>query len=136
MASGGDRCGGEPAAGAGGDLYAVLGLKKECSDADLKGAYRKLAMVSNYTGSPLLLSRPAFTFLENFICIYDVPLFLTGESGVWPWAGPCTPLLGFNFGFSIADLELGDRGWRQSSYLAAADSATVLAPAFFFSTTL
>ncbi|KAM0874683.1 hypothetical protein ACQ4PT_037241 [Festuca glaucescens] len=44
MASGGDRCGGEPAAGTGGDLYAVLGLKKECSDADLKGAYRKLAM--------------------------------------------------------------------------------------------
>jgi len=30
----------------GGDLYAVLGLKKECSDADLKVAYRKLAKVS------------------------------------------------------------------------------------------
>ncbi|CAM0913225.1 unnamed protein product [Alopecurus aequalis] len=28
----------------GADLYGVLGLKKECSDADLKLAYRKLAM--------------------------------------------------------------------------------------------
>jgi hypothetical protein len=43
MATGGDKCGGgEPAAG--GDLYGVLGLNKECSDADLKVAYRKLAM--------------------------------------------------------------------------------------------
>ena len=46
MATGGDNgCGrGEPAAPGGGDLYAVLGLSKECSDADLKLAYRKLAM--------------------------------------------------------------------------------------------
>uniref|UniRef100_A0A453PTE2 J domain-containing protein n=1 Tax=Aegilops tauschii subsp. strangulata TaxID=200361 RepID=A0A453PTE2_AEGTS len=45
-ATGGDNgCGrGEPAAPGGGDLYAVLGLSKECSDADLKLAYRKLAM--------------------------------------------------------------------------------------------
>jgi preprotein translocase subunit Sec63 len=28
------------------DLYGVLGLKKECSDADLRLAYRRLAMVS------------------------------------------------------------------------------------------
>ncbi|CAM0943654.1 unnamed protein product [Alopecurus aequalis] len=42
MASGGEKRGGEPAAGA--DLYAVLGLKKDCSDGDLKFAYRKLAM--------------------------------------------------------------------------------------------
>lgn len=28
-----------------GDLYAVLGLKKECSEADLKNAYKKLALV-------------------------------------------------------------------------------------------
>uniref|UniRef100_A0A8R7R0J7 J domain-containing protein n=1 Tax=Triticum urartu TaxID=4572 RepID=A0A8R7R0J7_TRIUA len=27
------------------DLYAVLGLKKECSDADLRLAYRRLAMI-------------------------------------------------------------------------------------------
>uniref|UniRef100_A0A0D9VLV4 J domain-containing protein n=1 Tax=Leersia perrieri TaxID=77586 RepID=A0A0D9VLV4_9ORYZ len=39
MAEGGEKCG-----EAGGDLYSVLGLKKECSDADLKLAYRKLAM--------------------------------------------------------------------------------------------
>ncbi|XP_048542841.1 dnaJ protein homolog 1-like [Triticum urartu] len=26
------------------DLYAVLGLKRECSDADLRLAYRRLAM--------------------------------------------------------------------------------------------
>jgi preprotein translocase subunit Sec63 len=48
MADGGEKCrdaAGE--GGGGGDLYAVLGLKKECSDADLKLAYRKLAMVSN-----------------------------------------------------------------------------------------
>ncbi|KAK3128612.1 hypothetical protein QOZ80_6BG0464130 [Eleusine coracana subsp. coracana] len=29
----------------GGDLYAVLGLKKECTDADLRVAYRRLAMI-------------------------------------------------------------------------------------------
>jgi hypothetical protein len=51
MASGGDKFGGEPAAGDGGDLYAVLGLNKECSESDLKGAYRKLAMVRNYADS-------------------------------------------------------------------------------------
>lgn len=28
------------------DLYGVLGLKKECSEAELKLAYRRLAMVS------------------------------------------------------------------------------------------
>lgn len=27
------------------DFYAVLGLKKECSAADLKNAYKKLALV-------------------------------------------------------------------------------------------
>jgi hypothetical protein len=30
---------------AGADLYAVLGLKKECTDAELRVAYRRLAMV-------------------------------------------------------------------------------------------
>lgn len=29
----------------GADLYAVLGLNRECTDAELRGAYRKLAMV-------------------------------------------------------------------------------------------
>ncbi|KAG8072658.1 hypothetical protein GUJ93_ZPchr0006g40961 [Zizania palustris] len=43
MATGGEKCG-DPAGDGGSDLYAVLGLKKECSDADLKLAYRKLAM--------------------------------------------------------------------------------------------
>jgi hypothetical protein len=48
MAAGGDKCGDTAAVrDAGSDLYAVLGLKKECSDAELKVAYRKLAMVSN-----------------------------------------------------------------------------------------
>ena len=28
------------------DFYAVLGLKKECSAAELKNAYKKLALVS------------------------------------------------------------------------------------------
>jgi curved DNA-binding protein CbpA len=31
--------------GADADLYAVLGLSRECTDADLRLAYRKLAMV-------------------------------------------------------------------------------------------
>ncbi|KAJ1281335.1 hypothetical protein BS78_04G298200 [Paspalum vaginatum] len=45
MDTGGEKCGDAAAAGeGGGDLYAVLGLKKECSDAELKVAYRKLAM--------------------------------------------------------------------------------------------
>ncbi|XP_066383458.1 uncharacterized protein [Miscanthus floridulus] len=46
MDAGGDKCGDAAAAEGGeggGDLYSVLGLKKECSDADLKVAYRKLA---------------------------------------------------------------------------------------------
>ncbi|XP_008679254.3 chaperone protein DnaJ isoform X2 [Zea mays] len=42
MDAGVEKCG-DAAAEGGGDLYAVLGLKKECSDADLKVAYRKLA---------------------------------------------------------------------------------------------
>lgn len=29
----------------GGDFYAVLGLNKECSEAELRNAYKKLAMV-------------------------------------------------------------------------------------------
>ncbi|XP_072953014.1 uncharacterized protein [Typha angustifolia] len=36
MADGGEK--------GGGDLYAVLGLNKECSDAELRNAYKKLAM--------------------------------------------------------------------------------------------
>jgi curved DNA-binding protein CbpA len=47
MATGGDKCGGDPEVCD--DLYAVMGLNEECSDADLKVAYRKLAMVRNYT---------------------------------------------------------------------------------------
>lgn len=43
MDAGGEKCG--DAAAEGGDLYAVLGLKKECSEAELKVAYRKLAKV-------------------------------------------------------------------------------------------
>lgn len=40
MANGGGGGGGEKS----GDFYAVLGLKKECTDSDLKNAYKKLAM--------------------------------------------------------------------------------------------
>lgn len=29
----------------GNDFYAVLGLKKECSDSELRNAYKKLALV-------------------------------------------------------------------------------------------
>lgn len=36
MATGGEK---------GEDFYAVLGLKKECSEAELRNAYKKLAMV-------------------------------------------------------------------------------------------
>jgi hypothetical protein len=50
MDAGAEKCRDAAAAAgeAGSDLYAVLGLKKECSDAELKVAYRKLAMVSNW----------------------------------------------------------------------------------------
>ncbi|KAL6912011.1 hypothetical protein ACP4OV_000816 [Aristida adscensionis] len=45
MATRENKCGDPAADGeAGCDLYAVLGLKKECSDAELRVAYRKLAM--------------------------------------------------------------------------------------------
>ncbi|KAG2654500.1 hypothetical protein PVAP13_1NG522000 [Panicum virgatum] len=43
MDAGAEKCR-DTAAAAGSDLYAVLGLKKECSDTELKVAYRKLAM--------------------------------------------------------------------------------------------
>lgn len=39
------RAGGADAAAGAVDLYAVLGLKKECTEADLKIAYKKLALV-------------------------------------------------------------------------------------------
>ena len=50
MDAGAEKCRDAAAAAgeAGSDLYAVLGLKKECSDTELKVAYRKLAMVSNW----------------------------------------------------------------------------------------
>ncbi|CAN6164764.1 unnamed protein product [Urochloa humidicola] len=35
----------EEAPAPGADLYAVLGLSKECTDAELRGAYRRLAMI-------------------------------------------------------------------------------------------
>ena len=52
MDAGGEKCGDAAAAEGGGDLYAVLGLKKECSDADLKVAYRKLAKVRGSNSVP------------------------------------------------------------------------------------
>lgn len=30
------------------DFYGILGLKKECSEAEIKYAYRKLAMVRTF----------------------------------------------------------------------------------------
>ncbi|RCV20248.1 hypothetical protein SETIT_4G041200v2 [Setaria italica] len=35
----------EASAAPGADLYAVLGLNRECTDAELRGAYRRLAMI-------------------------------------------------------------------------------------------
>ncbi|OEL15814.1 hypothetical protein BAE44_0023166 [Dichanthelium oligosanthes] len=35
----------EEASASGADLYAVLGLNRECTDAELRGAYRRLAMI-------------------------------------------------------------------------------------------
>jgi preprotein translocase subunit Sec63 len=35
----------EEASAPGADLYAVLGLNRECTDAELRVAYRRLAMV-------------------------------------------------------------------------------------------
>lgn len=45
MAAGGDSRHEDDAPGADVDLYAVLGLKKECTDAELRLAYRRLAMI-------------------------------------------------------------------------------------------
>jgi hypothetical protein len=47
MAAGEEKSaeGGDAADAGAVDLYAVLGLKKECSESDLKNAYKKLALV-------------------------------------------------------------------------------------------
>ncbi|CAN6198447.1 unnamed protein product [Urochloa humidicola] len=49
MAAAAASCGGnlqdEEAPAPGADLYAVLGLSRECTDAELRGAYRRLAMI-------------------------------------------------------------------------------------------
>jgi hypothetical protein len=45
--SGGNLQEEEASAAPGADLYAVLGLNRECTDAELKGAYRRLAMVTS-----------------------------------------------------------------------------------------
>jgi len=42
------------------DFYAVLGLNKECSDSELRNAYKKLALVRNaYTFYNIFLSTPS-----------------------------------------------------------------------------
>jgi hypothetical protein len=62
MDAGVEKCG-DAAAEGGGDLYAVLGLKKECSDADLKVAYRKLAKVRATRFLISRLSAPRYLLL-------------------------------------------------------------------------
>lgn len=65
MDAGGEKCGDAAAEGGegGGDLYAVLGLKKECSDAELKVAYRKLAKVRATRFLISRLSAPRYLLL-------------------------------------------------------------------------
>ncbi|RLN12106.1 chaperone protein DnaJ-like [Panicum miliaceum] len=45
MAAGRGGRGSLPEDASGADLYAVLGLSRECTDAELRGAYRRLAMI-------------------------------------------------------------------------------------------
>lgn len=114
MATGGDKCGGKPAAAGvgGGDLYSVLGVNKECSDADLKVAYRKLAMVRNCasrSSSPLCVYVPC----SEKIVVYNLHLrapvldrrIIPGITVGFIFS--CIPVADFEFG-------LRSRGWRQS----------------------
>lgn len=39
------------------DFYKVLGLKKQCSTAELRNAYKKLAMVSRFGKKPAVIFR-------------------------------------------------------------------------------
>jgi preprotein translocase subunit Sec63 len=58
--------GGDATAGAV-DLYAVLGLNKECSEAELKNAYKKLALVWNFSFQfSLILSLLIIVLIINF----------------------------------------------------------------------
>ena len=50
------------------DLYAVLGLNKECSAADLKSAYKKLALVILTIQSLFFSSR---TLVLNMFSLFD-----------------------------------------------------------------
>ena len=50
------------------DIYAVLGLKKECSAADLKSAYKKLALVILTIQSHFFSSR---TLVLNLFSLFD-----------------------------------------------------------------
>ena len=60
-----------------GSLYAVLGVASDCSDAELRSAYRKLAMVRGFF-PPLLFSR----FL-SFLAMY--------ASAHWFWWAEMAP---------------------------------------------
>jgi hypothetical protein len=52
----------------GNDFYAVLGLNKECTDSDLRNAYKKLALVRIYNLNTLFFfSLLSTLFLHEFI---------------------------------------------------------------------
>jgi preprotein translocase subunit Sec63 len=48
----------------GNDFYAVLGLNKECTDSDLRNAYKKLALVRIYNLNTL------FFFLSSINSVF------------------------------------------------------------------
>jgi hypothetical protein len=51
----------------GNDFYAVLGLNKECTDSDLRNAYKKLALVRIYNLNTFFFFYYQLCFFMSFI---------------------------------------------------------------------
>jgi hypothetical protein len=65
----------------GNDFYAVLGLNKECTDSDLRNAYKKLALVRIYNLNTfffLLLSTLFFHEFYSNGCSQNLIFFFNG----------------------------------------------------------
>ncbi|RZS24486.1 hypothetical protein BHM03_00057555, partial [Ensete ventricosum] len=67
---------------ASGDFYSVLGLKKECSEAELRNAYKKLALVRAESRIPTLLESSGID-ANCFVSTENPRLFPTVRDQKW-----------------------------------------------------